>query len=130
MSSRIHVNDSPEDISRKIRAALTDSVAGLSYDPLQRPGVSNLIAIMSFLDGTGRSFEEIARVHGTLSMREFKERVAATISQSLEGVRARYSHFMTSSGAQYLDDIAAEGAIKARRKANRMIVDVKNLMGL
>ena len=41
--SRILVNDDHQTISEKLRFALTDSMARISYDPINRPGVSNLL---------------------------------------------------------------------------------------
>ena len=47
-TSCVYVTDSPEDIQFKIRKATTDSIQGsIYYDPIERPGVSNLINIVS-----------------------------------------------------------------------------------
>lgn len=127
--SRIHLTDSPEEISKKIRLALTDSTEGLSYDPPTRPGISNLLAIMSHLKGQ-ESPEALAQRHKSLSLLEFKDLVTTTISDHLHDFRVRYSDLMKAENAYYLDEIAAMGAIKARDQANAMLQKVRHATGL
>ena len=49
--------DSPDEIVKKIRKAQTDSIAGIAYDKTNRPGVSNLMSILSAV--TDKSLDEI-----------------------------------------------------------------------
>ena len=127
--SRIHLTDSPEEISKKIRLALTDSIPGVSYDPSARPGLSNLLAIMSHLTGQ-ESCEALAQRHQSSSLRELKELVIRTVSDHLRNFRARYSDLMTIEKAHYLDEIAAIGAKKARDQANVMLQKARYAIGL
>lgn len=128
--SRIHINDSPEVISNKIMLALTDSVTGVSHDLENRPGVSNLLAIMSFLDDQGRTAEELARECSSMSMREFKTTVASAISERLATIRIKYHNIIDADEAHYLDDIAIEGSLKARRQAEKTMAAVRQVIGL
>lgn len=127
--SRIHLTDSPEEISYKIRLALTDSLEGIYYDPLCRPGISNLLTIMTHLTGEG-SLEALAHRHRSLSLREFKDRVATTISDHLCNFRVRYSNLMKIDNGLYLDEVAAQGARKARDQANKTLHKVQLAVGL
>lgn len=127
--SRIDLTDSPEEISKKIRLALTDSTAGVSYDPLARPGISNLLAILSHLQKQGSS-EALAQRHNSLSLAEFKHLVTTTISDHLCDFRRRYSDLMEAGNAHYLDEVAARGAQKARDQANLMLQKVRYATGL
>ena len=45
----IAVLDKPEDIRRKLKRAVTDSDGEIRYDPENKPGVSNLLTILSVL---------------------------------------------------------------------------------
>lgn len=128
--SRIQINDSPEVIGDKIRLALTDSGAGVSYDPESRPGVSNLLAIMSYLDEQGRTAEELAQVCNSMNMRQFKAVVTSAISESLATTRDKYNRIMDKDETHYLDDIAIEGSIKARRQADKTMAAVRQVVGL
>jgi tryptophanyl-tRNA synthetase len=128
--SRILVTDSPEEIDRKIRAALTDSMNSVSYSPTDRPGVANLLKLLSYFDIQGRSAAELGKVHKDLSLGSFKSVVSETISSSLQGVRERYIRVMEEDEGRYLKHIEAEGARKACESANATMAKVKNAVGL
>ena len=128
--SRIQLNDSPEVISDKIRLALTDSITGVSYDPEYRPGVSNLLAIMSYLDEQGRTAEELAQACSSMNMRQFKAAVTNAVSESLASTRDKYNRIINKDETHYLDDIAIEGSDKARRQADKTIAAVRQVTGL
>ena len=130
LRSRIQIDDSPEVISDKIRLALTDMVTGLSFDPDRRPGVSNLLAIMSYLDEQGRSAEELAQVCNSMTMQQFKATVSETISESLASARDKYHRIINGSDTHYLDDIAMEGSKKARQQADQTMTVVRRALGL
>lgn len=49
--SRVEVTDTPEDILEKCKKALTDFTSEVTFDPENRPGVSNLITIHSLFTG-------------------------------------------------------------------------------
>ncbi|KAL8885967.1 MAG: hypothetical protein Q9215_006257, partial [Flavoplaca cf. flavocitrina] len=117
--SRLLLNDDAGTIQLKIKAALTDSINGLSYDPIERPGVSNLLALMSHMDSDHRSVEQIISEGQYLSMRAFKEEVAATLIKGLTDIRAGYDYYMSASQARYLQEVAAAGNEAARLKAER-----------
>ncbi|KAL8976983.1 MAG: hypothetical protein Q9205_007128, partial [Flavoplaca limonia] len=101
--SRLLLNDDAGTIQLKIKAALTDSINGLSYDPIERPGVSNLLALMSHMDSDHRSVEQIISEGQYLSMH----------------IRAGYDYYMSASQARYLQEVAAAGNEAARLKAER-----------
>lgn len=128
--SRIHVNDTPRVIGEKVRLALTDSVTGVSYDPISRPGVSNLLAIMSYFDDRGRTAEELALTYSDMDIRDFKSEVTNSISKGLESVRERYNSLMSAEGGNYLDDVAMNGSVKAREQAKTTMAVVRHIIGL
>jgi len=128
--SRIHINDQPADIARKIRLALTDSIEGISYEPNIRPGVSNLLEIMSSLDPRGKSPSELAGTYKNSGMREFKEEVSEIVIEGLAGIRDRYEHLTNASNSHYLEDVAQEGSRKAHRRAAATLVAVREAIGL
>lgn len=128
--SRIQINDSPEVISDKVRLALTDSITGVYYDPENRPGVSNLLAIMSYLDEQGRTADELGQNCKPLNMQQFKAVVTSVISESLAGIRERFNRIMTNDTSHYLEDIAVEGSNKARRQADKTMAAVREASGL
>lgn len=128
--SRIHINDNPDLIGDKVRLALTDSVAGVSFDPEKRPGVSNLLNIMSCLDGRSRSAEAIAQSCTTMSMREFKAEATGVICEGLANIQERYLRLLNADAAHYLDDVAVDGSKRARRQAEQTMAALRQVIGL
>lgn len=127
--SRILLTDSPEDIHMKIRVALTDSENEICYDPDRRPGVSNLLAILSYLDSRTRSGHDLAQECSKLSMRELKEKVSDEICKALADIRLRYDQIMADDG-HYLTSVAEDGAKRARQDAEETMVKVRTATGL
>ena len=54
--------DSPKQISKKIKSAVTDSETEVRYDPVHKPGVSNLISILAA--ATGRTVQDVEAEYG------------------------------------------------------------------
>lgn len=127
--SRIHLDDRPEEIAEKIRLALTDSIVGVSYDPISRPGVSNLLDITSHLDPSKKPPLELAMVYKNLSMRDFKEQVTATITASLAGIREKHHRLMQDVNLGYLADTAKAGFQKANTRAAETLRTVRHFRG-
>ncbi|KFZ06979.1 hypothetical protein V501_06883 [Pseudogymnoascus sp. VKM F-4519 (FW-2642)] len=115
--SRILVTDSPQEIKKKVMAARTDSINSVSFDPVERPGVSNLLHLLSILDKQSRSPEELGTLHAGLNLKNFKTLVAETVAESLDGIGARYNEVMSRDDGKYLDHVEKKGAEKARESA-------------
>jgi tryptophanyl-tRNA synthetase len=128
--SRISLSDTASEIHSKVKQALTDSVEGISYDPTSRPGVSNLLEILSHLEAEARTPEELAHEHGSLSMRAFKEHVAQRTSESLFGFRERYMPLMEAEKAGQLEDVAKQGADAAKHNAAPTMLKVRHILGI
>lgn len=132
-ASRILISDTREEIQKKIKNALTDSQAGISYDRNTRPGISNLIDILYYLDeSAAESPADLASSLSSLSIRALKEKVADSIEAELLPVRAVYEELIGGSGGvqkQMWDRSANSGAV-ARRIAGGKMESVKRVMGL
>lgn len=124
--SRIILTDSPAEIRKKVKVALTDSEAGVTYDPVRRPGVSNLIEILGHLEGT--TCEEIARDYHSASLRALKEHVAERLVFHLSEIRERYNGLMADQ--TYLESVAQEGAEAARANSQVTMRQIRAAMGL
>jgi tryptophanyl-tRNA synthetase len=130
--SRILITDSFEDISRKFRTALTDSIEGVSYDHATRPGVSNLVDIIYHMDESKfPSPEAAAQDMNALSMKALKEQAAKTVETGLRDVRERYEFIMGRKNADKILEVYSRNAKNqagdiAWGNMNR----IKGLMGL
>lgn len=125
--SRILLTDSAEEIRKKINSARTDSEPGISYDPDRRPGVSNLIEILSHLEG--RSCNELALEYEQASLKALKEQTAARVSSHLSGIREKYFEIIDGKTG-YLETAAEMGAQAARASAEITMTQVKEALGL
>ena len=67
----ISMLDTPDDIRRKIKRAVTDSDAEIRFDPETKPGVSNLLSIAAAL--SGQSIESVTQEPGRQGVRGFEE---------------------------------------------------------
>jgi tryptophanyl-tRNA synthetase len=123
-TSRILVLDDPDTIRSKLKRAVTDSGREIRYDWAEKPGVSNLIEILSLFSGT--PIPEIEREHGDTGYGAFKDIVAEAVVAGLASVRRTY---------RALDDVEVQrlmqrGALDARTKAEGYQQQVRRLVGL
>lgn len=128
--SRILITDSKEEIDKKIKSALTDSIEGISYDRETRPGVSNLIDIMYHLDESiAKSPQALAGSLKDTSMRALKSLVAESIDQEIRNMRGRYEALMGQE-PRVLRKLADQGADQAYRLANPVMRSVRKALGV
>lgn len=129
-ASRISITDSAKEITAKIKAAVTDSEAGVSYDPENRPGVANLLTIWSALDDAGRSPAELAKEaeNSGFRMGQLKAAVSELVVEKLSPIREEYLRLQADPG--YIRDVAARGADKARERAAVTMEEVRRVTGM
>lgn len=127
-TSCIYIPDSPDRISKCIRRAVTDSIQGpITFDPVNRPGIANLLEVASgFL--RKESGQEVLDELRPADHRHLKDSVADIIIEGLKPVRERYAQLMTDM--DYLDLISARGAEKARAIASETMAEVDRAIGL
>ncbi|VEF48696.1 tryptophanyl-tRNA synthetase [Bacillus freudenreichii] len=117
--------DTPKQIEKKIKSAVTDSEGIIKFDRENKPGVSNLLSIYSIM--SGKTIEEIETDYAGKGYGDFKAGLAEVVVQALAPIQERYYELVDS---KELDDILDEGAERAKLKANRMLRKMENAMGL
>jgi tryptophanyl-tRNA synthetase len=127
--SRILITDSSEEIHRKLMSAVTDSTNSVSYDPKNRPGVSNLLHLLSHFDSQERSAQELGTVYSKLTLKDLKITISDTISARLSDTRERYKQILSEDAGAYVDHIEKKGAKKARENAEATMVAVREAVG-
>jgi tryptophanyl-tRNA synthetase len=103
------IADPPDVVRKKVKSAVTDSGREVRHDPEEKPGVSNLIEIMSV--ATGESFPEIEARYDGAGYGPFKEDVAEAVVGLLDPIRVRYDELRADEGE--LRRLLAHGAEKA-----------------
>lgn len=118
--------DDADTIRRKIRRAVTDSEASVRFDPESKPGVSNLMSILSTLSGA--SLESIESEFGSSGYGKFKDAVAESIIETLRPIHERFDKI--SADKPYLEKVMTESAQKASYLASRTMLKVRKKVGL
>lgn len=78
----IFLNDDPEVAYKKVMSATTDNKGNINYDPINQPGISNLLQILALL--RGQDLEKIAEeFRGQTKYGDFKKIVAEEIRDFL-----------------------------------------------
>jgi tryptophanyl-tRNA synthetase len=129
--SRILITDSSSTITKKLRVALTDSTEGVTYDPSNRPGVSNLIEIAFNLDGSNQgaaSPAEYAKEFEGLSLKALKDKVAEVVDGHLAPIRAKFEEIVSGDG-KIIEEASQIGAEKARKSAESTMQAVRHAVG-
>ena len=121
----VYVLDEPKAIEKKLKSAVTDSGSDVRRDP-QKPGVSNLIEILSAVRGVGP--ETIESELADARYGELKGAVAAAVVDYLAPVRERYDALRRDELA--LEAVLADGAERASAIAADTLADVRERMGV
>lgn len=110
---------------KKIMGATTDSEMSVKFDPINKPGISNLINIYSAL--TGISISDIENRFEGANYGTFKMEVANVVCNFLTNIQKKYNDIVDSSE---LTDILRDGANKVREMSLNKFVDMKKKIGL
>ena len=124
--SFIALTDKPEEISRKFKRAVTDSDAEIRFDPENKPGVSNLLSILSTLSGESMD-ALVARLAGQ-GYGKLKEETAQATVEAMKPIQARFQQLM--GDRQYLAETLKENAQRAQVLALRTLRKVYKKLGL
>lgn len=123
----IRLLEDPSSIVKKLKRAVTDSdnPPVVAYDWDKKPGVSNLLELMSA--STGRSVEELVEHFTGQMYGTFKSEVADAVVAMVEPIQKRYRELRDNE--DYLKEILKHGAEKASERAQKTLDDVYRKIG-
>jgi tryptophanyl-tRNA synthetase len=121
----INLMDEPSVITKKIKSAVTDTDGAIRFDRETKPGVSNLIGILSAV--TGSSIESIESEFSGKGYGDLKGIVAEAVVSLTEPMQARTKELLADSAE--LDKLLALGAEKATERAEQTLSDVYEKLG-
>jgi tryptophanyl-tRNA synthetase len=125
IKSFILLLDDLKQVAKKIKSATTDSDQSIRYDRENKPGISNLMSILSLCSGL--SLEEIEFEFKDQGYGAFKQKVADSVTETLVPIQERYYELINSS---ILDDVLDRGAERANAVAKKMLLKAEDAMGL
>ena len=122
----VRVLDDPARIAKKFKSAVTDSATDIRHDRDEKPGVSNLLEILSAV--TGRGVEDLAAEYDGGGYGPFKAAVGEAVVDRLRPIQERYHELAEDPGE--VARILGDGADKARAIAAPTLARAKDAMGL
>ena len=126
VQSRILLTDEFAQIQSKIRSAVTDSQLGITFDPVNRPGVSNIVTILATC--TNGSPEQVAELYASKGHAQLKADTAEAVEALLRQPREAFKRL--KGATNYLEEIAKHGAIRAREISEATMTLVRSQIGL
>jgi len=125
-SGCIELFDEPEIIQKKIMAAITDPGKTIIYDPIKKPGISNLLTIFSLF--SEKSIKELEKKFKSSGYEKFKKSLAELLINSLEPLRRKRKELL--SREVYVKEILERGRKQAQIIAQSTMQEVKKKMGI
>lgn len=120
----VHLLDTPDDIMRKFKRAITDSESNVRYAE-GKDGINNLMGIYSCV--TGKSFEEIEREFEGRGYGDFKVAVGEAVIEAIRPIQERYAELIKDKA--YLEKCYTESAQKASYIAQKTLSKVMRKVG-
>ena len=116
--------DTPDDIRKKFKSAVTDSEAKVRYAD-GKDGINNLMNIYACF--TGKTHAEIEAEFAGRGYGDFKLAVGETVADKLAPVQAEFNRLMTDKA--YLESIMKRGAEDAARRSMKTMRKVYKKLG-
>ncbi len=120
----IELGMSADQTARLIRKAVTDSDRHISYDPVNRPEVSNLVTIAALL--LGQDPVQVADELGDAGGGGLKRLVTEVVNEHLAPIRARRAELVADPG--HLQRVLAAGNQQANEIADATLAEVRQAM--
>jgi tryptophanyl-tRNA synthetase len=121
----VELLDDPKVSAKKIRSAVTDTGREIVYDPENKPGVSNLLAIYSAL--AGRPLAGLADEFAGKGYGDLKKAVGEVLVEFVTPIQERVRTYLDDTAE--LDKILARGAERARGIASVTLADAYDKIG-
>jgi tryptophanyl-tRNA synthetase len=120
------VLDEPKVLTKKIKSAVTDTEREVRFDVQAKPGISNLLTILSVVSAI--PVPDLEKEFDGKGYGDFKAAVAEAVVGLLAPVRERYAELVADPAA--LDEVLAQGAGRAREVAVATMSQVRERVGL
>jgi tryptophanyl-tRNA synthetase len=121
----VYIADSPDVVRKKFKTAVTDSEREIRYDPAAKPGVSNLLEIMSV--ATGEPIAALEQRFNGSGYGDLKEAVGESVVELLTPIRESFEALRADE--RELQRLLAVDAEKARRASEPTLELMYERMG-
>ncbi|MBT2376519.1 tryptophanyl-tRNA synthetase [Streptomyces sp. CB00316] len=121
----INLLDDPKATAKKVRSAVTDTDTVIRFDEEKKPGVSNLLTILSTLSGS--TIEDLERKYEGKGYGALKSDLSEAMVEFVTPFQLRTQEYLDDP--ETLDSILAKGAEKARAVAAETLAQTYDRMG-
>ena len=121
----ISLFDDLDLIKKKIMGATTDSDNKIIYDPINKPGISNLITIVTSLEDV--KISDVEKRFAGVGYGEFKKYVAEVVVNRISSIQEKYNTIINS---KELDEILDKGRDITTSLAKEKFEVMKEKMGV
>lgn len=125
-NNAIMLSADEDETARLIKRAKTDSERVITYDPVNRPEVANLVLLTALT--TGRTPEEIAEEIGDGGAGRLKQMLTESLNEYFRPLRARRRELEQDPG--YIRQVLLDGIKAAREEAIRTLEEVREVMNM
>src|SRR3989338_3678755 len=122
----LFIDDSPEEIEKKIKTAVTDSGSEIKYDEKEKPGISNLLSIMAGL--SGKPIATLEKEFANANYGKFKQSLAILVSDYFASFRKKKAALLKNPTT--LKKVLQSGAVLAQKSAAKKRAEIKKKIGL
>ncbi len=126
-SNFIGLLEEQKKIIKKIKRAVTDSdeQARIYFDVAEKPGVSNLLSLLSCT--TGQTVEQLVPQYEDKMYGHLKGDVADAVVAMLEPIQEKYHQYRNDQ--TFMDEVMRSGAEKASERASTILTSVYDAIG-
>lgn len=123
-NNAISLAASADQTARLLRSAKTDSDPRVSFDPVNRPEVSNLVLLTALCEGSDPA--DVAEEIGGRGASELKRRAIEAVNERLRPIRERRADL--AADRAYLRSVVRRGSEIARAIAQETLAEVAEAM--
>ena len=121
----ISLLDDPKKSAKKIRSAVTDSEREIRYDPVAKPGVSNLLTVQSAVSGV--DVDTLVEGYAGRGYGDLKTDTADAVVEFVTPIQARVDELLADPAE--LEAVLAAGAERARDVSAKTLRRVYDRLG-
>jgi tryptophanyl-tRNA synthetase len=126
LGNTIMLSATEDETAKLIKKAKTDQDRHISYDPVNRPEVANLLRIISLC--TDEAPEAIAERIGDGGGGMLKSTLTEALNEHLRPLRAKRAEL--EKQPELIKKVLTEGVEKAREAASKTLLEVRHVMNM
>lgn len=122
----IELRMTADETAKLLKRAVTDSDRFITYDPANRPEVSNLVSLAALC--AGRTPEDVAAEIGNGGGGTLKKYLTEVLNEKFAPIRARRAELEADQA--YIEQVLREGNARANAIADATLTEVRTAMGM